>query len=125
MKEQYDNYVKARPMLIKQRAARQLEELAQEIIAKLHSEVFRHTYHTPCKSCAKSWLIYMDDLERWYQGNIHIFGNAYEAISDLIEDVKEIPVKKKRVVSEETKAKIRATKARQKAEKLARDTKAK
>lgn len=130
MKGKFNDYSKWRDRLLAQRAAKSLDDLAQEIIAKLHSEVFSHKYHTPCKGCSKSWIGYMDDLERWYQGNLHIFGspptNEHKKLIKGVERVIEVlDVKPKRIykpMSEASKAKMRATMARKK--KL-RDTKVK
>lgn len=120
MKEQFDNYQKVRERLLTQRAVKDLDGWAQEVIAKLHSEIFSHTYHTPCKGCPKAWIGYMDDLERWYQGNIHIFGTP------VVEPEEEVPVKKKgKPMSEASKQKMRDTIARKMEARKAADTKSK
>ena len=114
MKEQFDNYKKYRDILLAEKAAMNLSALSQEIVAKLHSEVFKHAYTTPCRSCGKIWLGYMDDLDKWYIGNIPVFED--EAIEPPP------PKKAGKPMSEEAKAKMLKTRAENKAKKL-RDTK--
>ena len=114
MKEQFDNWAKVRDRINRQFVNKQLDDWSQEIIAKLHSEVFNHKYFTPCKNCPKTWISFHEQLEKWWLGNQHIY---QEVASDEPE-----PVKKKRIMSEESKAKMRATIAKKKAEKL-HDTK--
>ena len=114
MKEQFDNYEKYRDIILAERRANNLSELSQEIVAKLHSEVFNHKYFTPCKNCPKTWLGFLDQLEKWYQGNIHIFGTIPKPPTPN--------VKVRKPMSEESKAKMLKTRAENKAKKL-RDTK--
>lgn len=121
MKEQFNNWAKARDRINGQFQTKQLDELSQEIIAKLHSEVFNHKYFTPCKNCPKTWIAYHEQLEKWWHGNRHIYERLVE-VSDEPVKPRTNP-RKGKPLSEETKAKIRATKARNKAKKLARDTK--
>ena len=121
MKEQFDNWTKARDRVNRQVLNNQLDELSQEIIAKLHSEVFNHKYFTPCKNCPKTWLSFHEQLEKWWISNIHVFNGHAEALNKPVKP--RTNSRKGKPLSEETKQKIRDTKARKKAEKLSRDTK--